>query len=262
MSFVLEALRKSEQERQQATAPGLGVLFPAIVEERSTSTTRPLVITALAVTAIAALLWVALRPQDRLSGNSPVPPVLPKATAAAPAIPKAALIAIAPPTSQSSSPSSFQPASQAALPAPEVKNIVPAATVPKAIAKIPEAAAPSVPTSARTAFPDRAKAESAKDATKVTRSAATAPSPEVTQSIASPSSPDAVGAPRELAPAAQKHLPEMTIAGYIHDDQAGSMAMINDKLVREGEEVSPGLRLEKILPDGAIFSYRGERFRR
>jgi general secretion pathway protein B len=258
MSFVLEALRKSEQERQQATAPGLGVLFPAIVEERSTSTTRPLVIAALAVAAIAALLWFALRPQDKLSGNLPVPPVLAKATAAAPAIPKAALTAIAPPAS----PSSSQPASQAALPAPEVKNIVPAATVPKAIAKIPEAAAPSLPTSARTAFPDRAKAESTKDATKVTRSAATSPSPEVTQSIASPSSPDAVGAPRDLAPAAQKHLPEMTIAGYIHDDQAGSMAMINDKLVREGEEVSPGLRLEKILPDGAIFSYRGERFRR
>ncbi len=54
----------------------------------------------------------------------------------------------------------------------------------------------------------------------------------------------------------------MAIAGYIHDDQEGSMAMINDKLVREGEEISPGLRLEKILADGAIFVYKGRRFRR
>lgn len=255
MSFVLEALRKSEQERQQATAPGLGVLFPAIVEERSTATTRPLLIAALAATAIAALLWFALRPQEKLPGNSAVPPPLPQATATAPAIPRADATAVAAPVSPSIPP----PGSQPALPPPEVKNIVAATALPKAAAKIPEVAVRSVSPSERTVFPDRAKAESGKDAAKVARSAGTATNPEI---IPLPSSPAAAGAPRELAPTAQKHLPEMSIAGYIHDDQEGSMAMINDKLVREGEEVSPGLRLEKILPDGAIFSYRGEHFRR
>jgi general secretion pathway protein B len=40
------------------------------------------------------------------------------------------------------------------------------------------------------------------------------------------------------------------------------MAMIDDKLLHEGDEVAPGLRLEKILADGAQFSYKGYRFRR
>jgi Type II secretion system protein B len=38
--------------------------------------------------------------------------------------------------------------------------------------------------------------------------------------------------------------------------------MINNQLVHEGEEVSPGLRLVKILDDSAIFSYKGFVFSR
>ena len=40
------------------------------------------------------------------------------------------------------------------------------------------------------------------------------------------------------------------------------MVMIDDKLVREGDEVAPGIRVERILADGAEFSYKGYRFRR
>ncbi len=79
---------------------------------------------------------------------------------------------------------------------------------------------------------------------------------------AAASPPAAAAAALELGEASPKDMPAMSIAGYIRDDQAGSMAMINDKLVREGEEVAPGLRLEKILSEGAIFSYKGQRFRR
>lgn len=245
MSFVLDALRKSEQERQQATAPGLGVLFPAIVEERSASTTRPLLIAAMAATAIAALLWFLLRPQGALPGNSPAPTALPKsaAVATAPELPKAAVPAVSSPVS----------------PPPEVSNTIAVAALPKAAAKPPEAIAAAVSASDKSVLPNRAATESAnKDTTKVARSTFAAKSPESAPTAAAPPPPVDSGAGHGSA----KNLPEMTIAGYIHDDQAGSMAMINDKLIREGEEVSPGLRLEKILPDGAIFSYRGERFRR
>ena len=41
-----------------------------------------------------------------------------------------------------------------------------------------------------------------------------------------------------------------------------NLAIINDKLVREGEEVAPGLRLEKIIDESAVFTYKGQRFRR
>jgi cytoskeletal protein RodZ len=59
-----------------------------------------------------------------------------------------------------------------------------------------------------------------------------------------------------------RDLPSLNIAGYIHEEKNGSIAMINNKLVHEGEEVSPGLRLVKILDDSAIFSYKGYVFSR
>ncbi len=59
-----------------------------------------------------------------------------------------------------------------------------------------------------------------------------------------------------------KDIPELNISGYIHEEKNGSIAMINNKLVHEGEEVSPGLRLVKILDDTAIFSYKGYVFSR
>ena len=37
---------------------------------------------------------------------------------------------------------------------------------------------------------------------------------------------------------------------------------INDRLLHEGDAVAPGLVLERITPDGMIFSYKGTRFHR
>jgi hypothetical protein len=57
-------------------------------------------------------------------------------------------------------------------------------------------------------------------------------------------------------------LPVLNISGYIHEEQGGSIAMINNKLIHEGEEVTPGLKLVKILDGSAIFSYKGYVFTR
>ena len=59
-----------------------------------------------------------------------------------------------------------------------------------------------------------------------------------------------------------KDLPPLNISGYVHNEQGGTVAMINNQLVHEGEEVSPGLRLIKILDNSAIFSYKGYVFTR
>ena len=59
-----------------------------------------------------------------------------------------------------------------------------------------------------------------------------------------------------------RDLPPLNITGYIHNEQSGTVAMINNQLVHEGDEVSPGLRLIKILDNSAIFSYKGYVFTR
>jgi general secretion pathway protein B len=57
-------------------------------------------------------------------------------------------------------------------------------------------------------------------------------------------------------------LPPMNISGYLHNEQNGNLVMINNQVVHEGDEISPGLRVIKILDDSAIFSYKGYVFSR
>jgi general secretion pathway protein B len=57
-------------------------------------------------------------------------------------------------------------------------------------------------------------------------------------------------------------LPPINIAGYIRDAEANRLVMVNDRLLREGDELAPGLKLEKILDDSVIFNFRGHRFKR
>ena len=38
------------------------------------------------------------------------------------------------------------------------------------------------------------------------------------------------------------------------------MARINDRMMREGQDLSQGLKLEEIIEDGVIFRFRDYRF--
>jgi general secretion pathway protein B len=252
MSFVLEALRKSEQERQQSETTRTGLLAPAVVEQRAVSGVSPLLLVAVAAAVIAAALWFALRPQ-----TGPQTAAAPPATPAVPAINpgEAKVDTAAPaPTALPSPESPTRPVARAApppLPARTVDNVV--APTPKVfLAKPAVVAIPAKPRAAQ--LP--------KSATTATAPSAPQASPDTPPLAATVAEPTIVALPHETRSGDPRGLPTMNIAGYIHDEQEGSIAMINDKLVREGEEVSPGLRLEKILSDGAIFSYKGQRFRR
>ena len=206
MSYVLDALRKSEVERQMATGQNSGVLYPVLVAPRRSWPASPAALAGASVAAVAvALAWWGLW----------VRTPAPSAAAAAPA-----LVAAVPP--------------------------VPARPVPTSVSKpqAPEVIAPK---------------SSAKPAAR--KSVATANDTGKAVAAASPNA-TAVAKLEPVVEQKPRDLPSLNIAGYIHDEQTGSLAMVNDKLVREGDEVSPGLRLEKILGDAAIFNYKGYRFRR
>ncbi len=184
MSLILEALEKSDQERQTFSGNISSINYPVHGKEN----TRPGLITALlTVTGLlaSALIWILwLQP-----GTSPSP-----------------VIAVAP----ASAPISIPQSSPVAI--------------------TPEPVIAAVP---RKVTPD-----------KSSKNVAVAPQQPV------------------LAEDPLKGLPALNITGYIHNDQNGSLAMINNQLVKEGEELSPGLRLIKILDNGAIFSYKGYVFSR
>ncbi len=55
----------------------------------------------------------------------------------------------------------------------------------------------------------------------------------------------------------------MTFSVLIYSEKpAERMVNINGRTTREGQEVSDGLKLEEITPDGAIFSFKGYRFQK
>ena len=67
---------------------------------------------------------------------------------------------------------------------------------------------------------------------------------------------------RELPENVQREIPTLAVGGYIYSgNKADRSVLINQRLLREGEEVAPGLVLEKMLPNGMVLNYRGQRYR-
>jgi len=107
-------------------------------------------------------------------------------------------------------------------------------------------------------------------ATRTVAAASAAPAPVATpapraQSVvaqAAPAAAVATGAAGGLPPDLQREIPALSVAGFIRDDTSSGMVIVNDRLLREGDEVAPGLRLEKILHDSLLFNYKGYRFKR
>ena len=67
---------------------------------------------------------------------------------------------------------------------------------------------------------------------------------------------------RELPDAIQRQLPTLSFGGYIYSSNPADRLVLVDKVLRhEGEEVAPGLVLEKLLPKAAVVNFKGVRYR-
>lgn len=66
----------------------------------------------------------------------------------------------------------------------------------------------------------------------------------------------------ELPASLRQQLPEIKLGGYIYSpNPAARSILINGKLLREGDQLVTGLRLEQMRPDGVVFEYKDVRFR-
>jgi len=66
----------------------------------------------------------------------------------------------------------------------------------------------------------------------------------------------------DLPLSVRQALPKMTISGHIYSNEPGSRIVnINGQIIREGEVISKGLKLDEITSTGIILSYKGYRFR-
>lgn len=67
---------------------------------------------------------------------------------------------------------------------------------------------------------------------------------------------------RELPEQIQREIPPLSVSGYIYaGNKADRSVLVNKRLLREGDEVAPGLKLEQMTPDGMVLNYKGYRYR-
>ena len=243
MSYILEALKKSQAERQLGELPSIHA--PQVQLQAGAAAhgaRRGPVWLALcgvgAAVAAALLLW-----QPWQAGAA--------APAAAPAMLTQAVPAPRPP-------SDAVPAPAAAMPTPAPLPVaVPAPPVP----------APSVPPAATAAPVHHARPVAEPQAETPGQAVPAVPAPvpvpvPVAVAPPAPAAEEAVPGMRDLPEPIQRQIPPIAIGGYIYSKNPADRLLLIDKVLRhEGEELAPGLVLEKLLPKAAIFSFKGYRYR-
>jgi len=236
MSFILDALKKSESDRQRQAGPALFEVRVAAPRSRFPMWGIVLAV-LLAVNAAVLGAWLLLRaphaepPLVVASGGAP-------AAAAAPAPAPAPLRAAA------------------TLPSTPV-NAPAAASVPRD----PELAAldPVVENEASPADDEPAIEQSPSG-----RGPSIGPAPAVRQPLAgSHVRTEATGLPTrdQLHSPEVASLPELRLDLHVYDpDPAKRFVLINMHRLHEGDSLPEGARLERITEAGAELEYRGSRF--
>jgi len=91
------------------------------------------------------------------------------------------------------------------------------------------------------------------------------PPPTMTQNTVSTTVPMAGGdAPflRQMSAEFQRQVPELAVTIHVYSsDESQRILFLNNREYRRGDQVQEGLRVEDITSDGALLSYRGERFK-
>jgi general secretion pathway protein B len=233
MSYILEALKKAQAERQLGNAPTIHApppMYAAPDRARGGNRRNLMIGLGLGVlVAAGALLWV------RHGGEQPV------RLAAAPVTVPTPVSAPAPapapvPTAD------VPPAAPAPAPAPAPREAAPVAAKPapaKVAAPAPPVRVAEAPASATPAAPEPASVAAAQ-----------------------PTGEENLRTLQQLPEAVRREIPQVSFGGYIYSPTPGESLLLVDKMLRrEGEEVAPGLVLERLMPKAAVMNYRGTRYR-
>ena len=222
MSYILEALKKSQAERQLGELPSIHA--PQVqLQGGGGASGAPrgplwLALGGVSVAVAAALLWWQ-------PWQAPVP------------APAAALAAVPPP-----------PAA-----APPLAQVVAAPVAVAAPAAAPAPLPEAKPAPKREAPPAPAVAAAP---------AAPAPAVAAPAPAFAAAADEIVPGMRDLPEPIQRQIPPLVLGGYIYSKNPADRLLLIDKVLRhEGEELAPGLVLEKLQPKAAIFSFKGYRYR-
>ena len=231
MSFILDALKKSETDRQRQGGPALFEV--KVAAPRSALPPWALAIGVLFAANLAVVAWLLLR-----HGTAPAdaPPPAAAGASAAPRVQAAAA-----------------PAPLLAAPAPAAApTTAPASTAPAAA----PAAAPAV-----TASDHAAPAAAAEPAANPDDYAPAAEPPA--SGTAHVQRGTAAGVPlyQQLAATPGNRIPQLRLDLLAYADKAEDRwVLVNMHKLHEGDSIPEGAQVERITPDGAVLSWHGQQF--
>ncbi len=243
MSYILDALKRADAERERGQVPGLHAqsIEGAPDTGRNTGLPRWALVAGggTALVVVAALAWRmgadAHAPLPTpLSAPEPAPAPVVAATPMAepPVAAPAPVIEQTPPPAPAMAPAPPPPVAYVAPPAPRAAREVK-----------PLAARPAAPSPSPVATPP-------------------VPLPAATAPRAPEAAPTAIPLLAELPGTLRQQLPTLTVTGSVYSDDARSrFVMLNGEVVKEGGQPAPGLVLERIEPKSAVLRFKGQRFR-
>lgn len=225
MSYILDALRKAERERNLGQPPSMqAVTQPSALHRPARRPLWPALLALAALLLIATL--AALAWKYRRAANLPAAAEVPAQPAPAPAPAAAAAL----PGDAVSSFDDLAPPEPALPPAEEDLPGSPMAE-PAAIEPRPAAGTPATA---------QAEPEAVEE-------------PEAEEEAVLP-------LVRDMPPAWRASFPPLTVEVHVYDDNpAKRWVMVGSRRYREGEALAEGPRLAEITPDGIVFEHQGQR---
>jgi general secretion pathway protein B len=265
MSFILEAIAKSEQERQQQEMPDARVLsLPAVHVQRRRRFLPLLVVIALLLNAIVIAIWMQ---SDRPLPDQTAPV---KSENMEPAIGQAAVSDIAKPANPTSP---DETTADAGIPAGSAQTGKPV-KVNESLAG-PQPATPTNTGETATGLvgePETVQPEPVAMKNDAGTAAWIRSDPDTlsneTQAVpkvdpqgiqASPEKPRRVFSLSELPSDVRKDLPSVTFSGHLYSEKPGVGVVFVDggRPIKEGRQIDDELILHKITPTGVIVEFRG-----
>jgi general secretion pathway protein B len=243
MSFILDALKKSESDRQRQSGPALFEV--RVAPPRTRLPSWAIAIAVLLVVNLGVVMWMLLRHQHASSASGPQP-----VTAAASTPPSTGITVPVVATSAPAAPGTA-PLAPAAAPGTVGTPAGTAAPTPPTAPTAP-AAATAVAGTVNGA-PDSANAE---DYAPAEERPAPGLGARVRRGTAS-------GVPlyQDVSATPGTQLPQLRLDLHVFAARPQDrFVMINMHKLREGDTLPEGVHLDSITPEGAVLSYNGSKF--
>ena len=276
MSYILEALRRAERERQLGKTPSVEALTQARPPQTSTprNSLQRLLAGLTLLLLIAAIAYFALRGPAGPEPTAAIsePPAAPVVASTPPAAPAAAEPTTAPPaapapTATESKPIHYGRPLQASIEASEAASVI---EDESDLGSLDDLAAPFNGSDRAADMGDVEYDDSGADAPAPTRAqeperraappaASTSPRPgtSASSSGAGAAEPQAL---RDMPSAYRARFPAVRLDVHVYNnDPSRRWIMVDGRRYREGEPLASGPRIVVIRDDGVVFEHAGER---